>query len=678
MALNRFEICDMEYFSSIRLDSKTYRETVVEQSINGVTQLFIYHTLELKKVELEVIQKTFIRLGDKLLKDDQNNDIVFRNYFKALERIEAIVKTAFKETKQKNSEGVSRIVLSKQLVNIKEKLGKETNQKLNSYLESSLSFFQDAVLSGNVSFVKYLLNTVESSHFFHLEDNTLSPLQWAVLRVDLKMIRLLLSRMHQIPNAQEILEEAAFTAYLLASSKRRDYLETCKENSQGDKEILKLLDNIEEAYLAEDYFTCFEEIVSHPETRIPWEKKYKREEFSQLLIQNEDYKISHLIFTKPNILTPSSKSSFIQMTKESLMRKDGLFLTQISNIPGSESLDVLSPLHWKVLSGDFSGVRKLANQETIDLQGYHGISPLHLACLKRDIKMVYCLLSYQAKADLKDSNGQIPLFYGLKQNFHSTSFYEKHAICFTPGTVGDLIRCFLNEYPFLIRFTDENKKTIFHKICSHIHTEEDVETVKKMIDLGIDINAQDALGKTGLHYLLRASTSVKNGSAPSVKHQCAYTLFKAKANLSIKDNFQVSIFDVIIESGDSLLVQYLIESYEDFPFRDAQGNTILHRLARMRNRITPVLMEVLEKKEINWNVFNYSGVSPLFYAHRRNKIQLVDMIIDKGGINFLNRANYLYWSQGELLPIFGVLKIMSSSMTSLLIYYGVMKSFILT
>lgn len=100
----------------------------------------------------------------------------------------------------------------------------------------------------------------------------------------------------------------------------------------------------------------------------------------------------------------------------------------------------------------------------------------------------------------------------------------------------------------LIRSNGMNKRNLQRTPLHHAAADAELETVVQLVELGVDVNAQDSQGWSALHF-----------AAQSLSTDCARLLLEAGANVNARDSFGNTPLSraVFVYQGDGDLIELL-------------------------------------------------------------------------------------------------------------------------
>jgi len=210
-----------------------------------------------------------------------------------------------------------------------------------------------------------------------------------------------------------------------------------------------------------------------------------------------------------------------------------------------------TPLHLAIASGHLEFIRMLLDHNARLLLHYgadwnarwDGIysSPLHLAASKQDPEVANLLLEYNANVDMRNNNGQTPLYHAVWNGNHDT------------------MRLLL-EHDADANAEDNTHLTLLHLATSN----RDPEAAKLLLEHGANIHACSYIGHTPLHH------AVWHGSCDVMR-----LLLQRRVEVDAKDNTHSTPLHLAAFNGDLVAVQLLLEHSADIHARDKEGKNPL-------------------------------------------------------------------------------------------------------
>ncbi|MCK9445953.1 ankyrin repeat domain-containing protein [bacterium] len=182
-------------------------------------------------------------------------------------------------------------------------------------------------------------------------------------------------------------------------------------------------------------------------------------------------------------------------------------------------------------------------------------------------------------------------------------------------------------------------------------TEGDLETIKKWIKSGIDINCKTTIGKTALYYAIEhanletikelidngADVNVRFRDIPLIliepiknKNEIRKLLIDSGIDLCQKDNNGYTPLYKFIVNTKYKDVLFLIKNCKDkkcLEIKNNNGDTILHLSSYHENE---KLVNELIRQKVDVNCTNNQGITPLLLSSSLGYSNLVKKLIDSG------------------------------------------------
>ncbi len=190
----------------------------------------------------------------------------------------------------------------------------------------------------------------------------------------------------------------------------------------------------------------------------------------------------------------------------------------------------------------------------VNTQDATGNTALHYAIFREDRKLIKLLLNHGADEDIKNNNDQdcIDISYKISPR-------KKIGVEISPDNYFCLNLISKNEL-----ITDPNP----NPLMSAIATDQPLTEIQKILDSGIDVNAQDATGNTALHYAIFYNDN-----------NLVELLLKYGADISIKNHQGKSSFHIVYEYANTE-IRSLIFNPEDY-----DDNGIITRAALIKDSV---------------------------------------------------------------------------------------------
>ena len=308
---------------------------------------------------------------------------------------------------------------------------------------------------------------------------------------------------------------------------------------------------------------------------------------------------------------------------------------------------LLSTIHnnkWEIL--------ELLIEHNVDIneKDINGVSPLHKAINQNRTEIVELLIDYanenQIPIDInkKDDYGYYPLIKAINQNnfdivFSIINYGYKNKIDMnvkdingdTPLTLSYKLNR-LDIFKYLVKFLDvnqtdsEGKSILFHAI-----NRKDVENVKKLINVGANINLKDAYNNSII------DKAIKIGNVEIID------LLLRKNNLSlniVNSNEEPPIISVLLsekflEEEKKEIIDKFIEKGSNINMVDGNGNSpLMHAIQKKYLSI----IELLFSNGIDINIKNKKDETALNIARNMKNKLIINYLYDKG-YNVYNTEN---------------------------------------
>ncbi len=354
----------------------------------------------------------------------------------------------------------------------------------------------------------------------------------------------------------------------------------------------------------------------------------------------------------------------------------------INKLPDNKEAVVLGgdeeygDLHKAVLGGKIDEVRKLLEQgASVDEQGQDGFTALHLADAYGRVKMIVLLVSYGSDVNAQDNLGRTILHYAIeREDVQSLISYirlgadviKADSTGMTPihwaVRVGNVllveILLEMDNVKKCLNLTDKNGFTALH--LADVNGWEKIITL--LVDYGSDVNAQDRLGRTILHYAVKREdiqsliSYMRLGADLTKAHfggmapiHCAahvgnvgflQKLVKidgVKECLDLGDSDgRTALFYAII-NGHEELFTWLVKVGVDYTRRDRNDTTPLG-VALQCSRFPIALFLIKSGADID--SVDSNGRTLLSFAVQREDLVTVDYLLKKGAdVDFADNDN---------------------------------------
>ncbi|XP_077297757.1 uncharacterized protein LOC143919356 [Arctopsyche grandis] len=255
-----------------------------------------------------------------------------------------------------------------------------------------------------------------------------------------------------------------------------------------------------------------------------------------------------------------------------------------------------------------------------------GITPLHLAADKSDLKYAKLLLKYGAVTNCVDRNGRTPLFDALnKGNIEMVKLLVENKVNLNTTDLFGIspLHIASKEHPNIVKLLLENgadcrtqDKLGFTPL--HVATSKgNCEVLTVLMDFSFDVNITDQYKQTPLHLAVKLE-----------KPETARLLLERGANINAQDCNGVTPLQNAITYGSLGVVKLLIENRANYELVDVYGKTALHWAARKSEEN---VLRYLIDCGADTNILDIYGRSPLHYAALKGHLNGVRAIVERGG-----------------------------------------------
>lgn len=270
-------------------------------------------------------------------------------------------------------------------------------------------------------------------------------------------------------------------------------------------------------------------------------------------------------------------------------------------------------------------LRLLEKGSRPDVRDYWQRTPLHLAAEHGNIEIVKILLEKGADVNAKTKLGETPIFFALRcvlldEDEPNTEIWTKLAeILLSAGAE--------------IKISSTKGLTPLHLAVSA--REGSPEIVRKLIQMGADVNAAEEFGDTVLHFatrsektenakiLLEAGANVhavgRFGNTPlhsaAWKQKAPASLVKlfvdAKADVNAKNSVGETAVHIAADGGNKEFLRELLDAGGNPNEKSNDGKTPLHKAAA---NVDVEIIQILIDRKADINSFDNEGWTPLDYA----------------------------------------------------------------
>lgn len=306
----------------------------------------------------------------------------------------------------------------------------------------------------------------------------------------------------------------------------------------------------------------------------------------------------------------------------------------------------------------------VTNGADFNLQNADGNTPLHIAYIVKNDEIINILLKSNPNIEIKNKEGKSPLSI-KKDNEEKEKIFESCCEYFlnhsesnsnTESKDEKELEGFrdkekeIDEFQELIKSANDinlekDKTTILHLACKY----QNIYVVEFLIKQGANVNPQNSEGNTPLHIacqlnnIILVGLLINSGANPNIKNKNDKTpgeLITKNSNeitAALKANFFELYRKLLKKDGNSEFESFaeIIKKQGINAVEPEKGDAILHIACKEKN--IGVVKFLLNQKEINVNLQNANGNTPLHIACTLQNFELVCILIDKGAnLNLTN------------------------------------------
>lgn len=229
---------------------------------------------------------------------------------------------------------------------------------------------------------------------------------------------------------------------------------------------------------------------------------------------------------------------------------------------------------WPIAESDL----EILTAGNINQNDNDGMTPLHLAVLKRNMTVIRWLIAAHVEIFSRDNRGFTPAHLAASEGYKEGVEFFMSLTSSDFGMTrdgsslihlmslwldGSVIRRFVES-----RLTSVNSRN--RKRCTPLHCAAqtgNVSAIKVLLEKGCQVDAKDVYGQTALHHAIRSGVS----DVPPI-------LLQNGADINLKDLYQQTCLHLSIRHRHEELTKWLISQRLDMIFqRDQFGFTPLHR-----------------------------------------------------------------------------------------------------
>ncbi|BET37530.1 hypothetical protein SAP269_01190 [Spiroplasma ixodetis] len=343
-------------------------------------------------------------------------------------------------------------------------------------------------------------------------------------------------------------------------------------------------------------------------------------------------------------------------------------LLKIQNIDVNFIFHGLSPLHFAIFQNNLEIVKELLNHSKIEINKRDNLffsTPLSKAASKGNLEIVKLLLEkdnssinyldkwYRSPLHYASRNGYLEIVKLLLNNdsdvnakdkdFRESEYYkgvDKHVNNKSEEKIKNKIIYYYGNTPlhFAISYNqqiivkellnnpnsknkiDVNIKNEYDYTPLHVATKEgNLEIVKELLNHPeIDLNIQDNDGNTPLHLFFEDEQNLQDLENENIWQYIKNQIINKVNNFNL---YKKDIFKLLIENGADVNIQ------------DNKGiSSILHKA--IFNENLEIVKELLNHPEIDLNIQDNDGNTPLHFALFKNNLEIVQELIKHKNIDY--------------------------------------------
>ncbi|XP_015176425.1 PREDICTED: ankyrin repeat and death domain-containing protein 1A-like isoform X2 [Polistes dominula] len=289
-----------------------------------------------------------------------------------------------------------------------------------------------------------------------------------------------------------------------------------------------------------------------------------------------------------------------------------------------------APIHWAASKGNTEIIEMLIKAKCdIEVKDKFGMRPLHMAAWYGHEDAVKILINAGANVFAVNKKQYTLLMCGARGNNVNVVKYLAEAVESLNGDATDytgatalhhaavaghsgVISAICNIPKTELNATDQKGQTPMHCAC----TEENLEAVKALIELGANVNAQDNDGNTPLHVATRMR-----------QIEMVQLLLKVGANIDLTDQMGFTPLHLAANHGCKGILELLIQNGAALNKKCKDGNTALH-LACQNNEVETV--EILINKGVDINCLNLRYQSSIHIAAEKGHTEICELLLASG------------------------------------------------